>query len=190
MGTVIPDLLDLRPSPSLEGLDRRNPVADRYRHRVERLPLHPQHQPNALSPPAFPVWHDAAAIRTLAFLHAQGRPRVRLRPSEHPAVSCLARDFACLQQREMDFPMGEHCRARNRLGRQPRRMASEFPSVPDRKCSRRNPGHLRWNRCTSLAVPFSEVVLETSSDAMNAIPQASGRAALLRCHESSKPSGI
>ena len=55
------DSLEQRSTRGSQGLDRRDPLADRHRHRIQRPALGPQHQPHSLSHSAFPLWHGLGA---------------------------------------------------------------------------------------------------------------------------------
>ena len=62
--------------------------------------------------------------------------RVALGVVEHPPLSRLARNPARPRKSCVDLPLGDHCRARNCTGGEPRRVAPELPTFAHRHAVR------------------------------------------------------
>jgi hypothetical protein len=112
-GIAFPDPLEDRSPASSESLDRFDPVAHRYRDRIDDVSLVAKYQPLSVSFPAFSVWDQGNYISAVPRLDAKIRTRVRLWPAEHFVVSRVAGDSALVKGSEVDFAMGQHCGAGN-----------------------------------------------------------------------------
>jgi hypothetical protein len=138
--------LELPSARSSQGMDRRDPMADCHRHRVDGLALVPQHQPHPLSVAAFSFRSRSAPLRNLAFLYSQRRSRRRLRHTQFSLVSRLASHITRVGKCEVEAALGSDRSRGNRIRGESRRMAPELYPLAHGKMAGCCAGYLRGNR--------------------------------------------